>query len=131
MKVKVKVKRPTAIKIGTHSVSGKAFVSDNSVTTQKLIDGAVTEEKLASNLKEKLNNKQDKLVFDTAPTANSTNPVTSGGVKSALDGKADKYNESGGFSAGFAANSNRGGSVGEYSSSNDGGAVGEGAVTGD
>lgn len=27
--------------------------------------------------------------FDTAPTAGSTNPVTSGGVKTALDGKAD------------------------------------------
>lgn len=31
--------------------------------------------------------KQDVLTFDTAPTANSTNPVTSGGVKAALDGK--------------------------------------------
>lgn len=30
------------------------------------------------------NNKQDKLTFDTTPTAGSTNPVTSGGVKSAL-----------------------------------------------
>ena len=29
------------------------------------------------------------LTFDTAPTANSTNPVTSGGVKTALDGKSD------------------------------------------
>lgn len=32
-----------------------------------------------------LNLKQDKLVFDTAPTAGSTNPVTSGGVKAAID----------------------------------------------
>lgn len=32
---------------------------------------------------------QEKLTFDTSPTANSTNPVTSGGVKTALDGKAD------------------------------------------
>ena len=31
--------------------------------------------------------KQDKLTFDTTPTASSTNPVTSGGVKTALDGK--------------------------------------------
>lgn len=30
---------------------------------------------------------QSKLTFDTTPTANSTNPVTSGGVKSALNGK--------------------------------------------
>lgn len=34
------------------------------------------------------NEKQDKLTFDAAPTANSTNPVTSGGVKTALDKKA-------------------------------------------
>lgn len=35
-------------------------------------------------------NIQDKLTFDTAPTAGSTNPVTSGGVKTALDGKLGK-----------------------------------------
>lgn len=34
--------------------------------------------------------KQDKLTFDTAPTAGSINPVTSGGVKTALDGKLGK-----------------------------------------
>lgn len=33
------------------------------------------------------NNKQNALTFDTAPTASSTNPVTSGGVKTALDAK--------------------------------------------
>lgn len=32
---------------------------------------------------------QTKLTFDSAPTANSTNPVTSGGVKTALDDKLD------------------------------------------
>ena len=37
----------------------------------------------------KWNGKQDKLTFDTAPTANSTNPVTSGGVKKELDKKAN------------------------------------------
>ena len=37
----------------------------------------------------KWNGKQDKLTFDTAPTANSTNPVTSGGVKTGLDKKAN------------------------------------------
>lgn len=31
---------------------------------------------------------QAALTFDTAPTANSANPVTSGGIKTALDGKA-------------------------------------------
>lgn len=36
--------------------------------------------------------KQNTLTFDTTPTAGSTNPVTSGGVKTALDGKADTAN---------------------------------------
>ena len=36
------------------------------------------------------NAKQDALTFDTTPTANSSNPVTSGGVKTALDAKAAK-----------------------------------------
>ena len=40
-------------------------------------------------LKTDLNNKQDKLTFDSTPTANSNNPVSSGGVKSALDAKAE------------------------------------------
>lgn len=35
-----------------------------------------------------LDGKQDKLTFDDTPTAGSTNPVTSGGTKTALDGKA-------------------------------------------
>lgn len=42
-------------------------------------------------------NKQDILTFDSAPTMGSTNPVTSGGVKSALDSKAnadDTYTKS-------------------------------------
>lgn len=33
--------------------------------------------------------KQDALTFDSTPTAGSTNPVTSGGVKTALDSKAN------------------------------------------
>lgn len=33
--------------------------------------------------------KQDKLTFDSTPTVNSANPVTSGGIKAALDNKAD------------------------------------------
>ena len=36
-----------------------------------------------------LDGKQAALTFDSAPTANSENPVTSGGIKTALDGKAD------------------------------------------
>jgi hypothetical protein len=36
------------------------------------------------------NNKQNALTFDTTPTESSTNPVTSGGVNSALFNKADR-----------------------------------------
>lgn len=37
-----------------------------------------------------LADKQDTLTFDTTPTSNSTNPVQSGGVYTALQGKANK-----------------------------------------
>ena len=36
-----------------------------------------------------LADKQDALTFDTVPTASSSNPVTSDGIKTALDGKVD------------------------------------------
>lgn len=42
-----------------------------------------------SGMTEALSGKQDTLTFDDAPTAGSTNPVTSDGVKTALDGKQD------------------------------------------
>ena len=40
---------------------------------------------ITSAEKVKWNGKQNALTFDTAPTAGSTNPVTSGGIKAALD----------------------------------------------
>lgn len=45
---------------------------------------------LNQTIKTKINNKQDKLTFDTTPTINSNNPVTSGGVYDALASKQDK-----------------------------------------
>lgn len=44
----------------------------------------------ASDVQTALEGKQNTLTFDSTPTANSTNPVTSGGVKAALDGKAEQ-----------------------------------------
>lgn len=41
------------------------------------------------DLQSALNAKQNTLTFDTTPTAASTNPVTSGGIKTALDAKAN------------------------------------------
>lgn len=45
---------------------------------------------LIGNIKTALRGKQDALTFDAAPTANSANPVTSGGVKAALDALAQQ-----------------------------------------
>ena len=44
----------------------------------------------SGGIKSALDAKQDTLIFDSAPTANSIKPVTSGGVKSALDAKDNK-----------------------------------------
>lgn len=44
------------------------------------------------NINDLSENKQDTLTFDTTPTASSTNPVTSGGVKTALDAKTNLSN---------------------------------------
>lgn len=38
-------------------------------------------------IKKLIATKQDKLTFDSTPTSGSTNPVTSGGIKTALDSK--------------------------------------------
>lgn len=43
----------------------------------------------SGGVKTALDAKQDTLTFDTTPTANSTNPVTSGGVKSYVDSHDD------------------------------------------
>ena len=47
-------------------------------------------ERLWSKIKTALSSKQDSLTFDSTPTDSSTNPVTSGGVKTALDLKANQ-----------------------------------------
>lgn len=75
-----------------------------------------------------LEGKQDKLVFDSEPTYNSDNSVTSGVVKRALDGKADKQTESGGFAAGYDAVSGSGGAVGKEAQAGNGFAGGYGAI---
>jgi len=72
----------------------------NVIETVKVNDTALTPTNKAVNIdlsgyatKTELTNglatKQDTLTFDDAPTAGSNNPVKSGGVKTALDGKVD------------------------------------------
>ena len=57
----------------------------------KLADAAgdATHRTVTDAEKTKWDGKQNALTFDSTPTANSTNPVTSGGVKKALDEKAN------------------------------------------
>ena len=86
---------------------------------------------LQEQIKVDLDSKQDKLTFDTAPTANSTNPVTSGGVKSALDGKADKQTANGGFEAGLNSVAGLSGvSIGKGASCGNGVSIGTNAKAG-
>lgn len=53
------------------------------------IENAVKNGEVGTAIENAVANKQDKLTFDAAPTADSENPVTSGGVYTALSGKAN------------------------------------------
>ena len=67
-----------------------ANTNDWTVTTQALDTAPTagsTSPVTSGGIKTALNTKQDKLTFDTTPTLNSDNPVTSGGIKAALDNK--------------------------------------------
>ena len=61
---------------------------DNDVTT---IQGQIT------TIQGTLNNKQDELTFDSAPTAGSTNPVTSEGIKTYVDNNVPSIVEGNGI----------------------------------
>ena len=70
-------------------ISGKQdVISDLATIRSGATAGATAVQPATMNTA--LAGKQDTLTFDSTPTASSTNPVTSGGVKSALDVKADK-----------------------------------------
>lgn len=56
---------------------------------QTAVNGHTTD---IANINTALAGKQNALTFDTTPTANSTNPVTSGGIKTALDGMQSSLN---------------------------------------
>ena len=64
--------------------------TSNNGGTWGTIKGDISEQ---NDLQSALNAKQNKLTFDTTPTANSTKPVTSGGIKTALDKKIDTTRE--------------------------------------
>ena len=59
-------------------------------TYEKIADASNVHTYLQNSINGLSTGKQDKLTFDNTPTANSSNPVTSGGIKTALDTKLDK-----------------------------------------
>lgn len=77
------------------SIDTSAFVEESELATiaksGKLSDATedATHRVVTDTEKATWNAKQDALTFDDAPTAGSANPVKSGGVKTALDAKAD------------------------------------------
>ena len=64
---------------------------DNKADKATTLDGyGITDAYTKDSVDGMLSQKNDILTFDTTPTADSTNPVTSGGVKVELDKKVDK-----------------------------------------
>lgn len=59
--------------------------SDAAEAASDAAEAASDAAEAATTAAETINNKQDLLTWDNAPTENSTNPVTSGGVKTAID----------------------------------------------
>lgn len=74
----------TEARFGKTSIFGERCYTENFVITS----GGITHE--SQTLTPEIIGAQAALTFDTAPVAGSTNPVTSGGVKTALDAKLDK-----------------------------------------
>ncbi len=99
-------------------------------TIKKAIYGRDMREALHDSIKavnDDLDNYVKKTEVDDEPTADSTNPVASGGVKKALDGKADKQTDNGGFAAGENAWAGYGVAIGNSAQSDTGAAVGTNA----
>lgn len=72
-------------------ISGlQAEITAQNPLSADLVDDTNSSHKfVTASEKQTWNGKQDALTFDTTPTQNSTNPVTSGGVHTALAGKLD------------------------------------------
>lgn len=68
------------------SAIANAGVSGGTVDLSNYVEKTDYQEEVTS-LQDSINTKQDRLTFDTTPTAGSTNPVTSAGIKAAIDAK--------------------------------------------
>lgn len=76
---------PSAVKAAYDLAASKAAASHKHAPAD--INQNATNRFVTDAEKATWNAKQNALTFDTTPTANSTKPVTSGGIKTALDGK--------------------------------------------
>ena len=90
-------------RINSNVQSALNAVADTGVSVP---DGA-NSDNLRAAVSALANEKQDKLTFDATPTANSTNPVTSGGVYSSIANKLDKAGDGSSVTAAFTAASSR------------------------
>ena len=72
--------------LGTTSLYGHVKIVE-ALTTSEATDGLALGAYQGKLLSDAIALKQDALTFDTTPIASSTNPVTSGGIKTALDAK--------------------------------------------
>lgn len=74
-------------------LSGRVTTVEADVTTIQTditnINSTLGTKASTTDLEDGLKAKQDKLTFDTTPTANSSNPVTSDGIKTELDKKVN------------------------------------------
>lgn len=64
--------------------------TSDDIENKSTVSGATVTNALTS-LSDQLANKQDALTFDNSPTSGSNNPVKSGGIYSALQGKAGTF----------------------------------------
>lgn len=71
--------------------------SDHKLSADNVDDSNTTNKFTNATEKQTWNGKQDALTFDSAPTENSTNPVTSGGVYTALSNKGVTFVEMSGY----------------------------------
>lgn len=83
----------TSLSGGLTDLSVRVTAVEADVTTIQTditnINSTLETKASVTDLENGLKTKQDKLTFDTTPTANSSNPVTSGGIKTELDKKVN------------------------------------------
>ncbi|MBR6386558.1 MAG: hypothetical protein IKS03_10645 [Ruminococcus sp.] len=70
------------------------ITANNKLSSDLVDDTNHTNKFVTSSEKSAWNGKQDALTFDSSPTANSNNPVKSGGIYTALSGKQNTINSS-------------------------------------